>query len=269
MRFLLLSLFLAALAYDVTAQCAADTCMNGGVCVIVIGAASCACPAGYTGLRCQNVRPTAAVCPAVTSTKTTMGCGMKEVVFMIEYARGDSQSDVDHEGDFIKDLISIWKLGNQNVRVGIVTYHDTVQDVIHIDQFANDPYGLTLAITNLTRQLQPSGENDLGLALDFVRTNAFTGSRRGAEKIVVPIVHMMPQRTKDKILPAANALKDDCVTIVGMGVRGNRFFGSQSTLDEQLMAQVVTSPPEDHYDRYSSFANLETGYAKYDDVNCP
>jgi len=270
LRVVLISLALLAMAYEAAAQCGADTCKNQGVCVIVLGQASCACAASWTGLRCETPRgPVTAVCSNIRSTKDNMGCGMKEIVFMIEYARGDSQTDIDHEGDFIKDLMSIWNLDDMNVRIGVVTYHDTVQDVIHIDQFPNNPFGLSQAITNLTRSLQPSGTNDLGLALDFVRTNAFVGSRAGAEKIVVPIVHMTPGQTKAKILPAAQALKDDCITIVGLGVTGNRFQNNfQSTLDADLIKQAVTQPSDDHYDQYRSFSELENGYANYDDNNC-
>jgi len=318
LRFIALAVIaLATQAYG--QSCQADTCMNAGVCVIVLGNPSCACPPGVTGDRCQNAAVTTApaadpcanapclnggvcapagdifsctcaagyigsVCqlagtnpPAVvpgncpaSSTKTQMGCGQKEIVFMIEYSRGDSYFDVDHEGDFIKRLIGEWNVNSNNVRVGIVTYHDTVREVIHIDDYENDSAGLVDRITSLTRQLRPSGTSNLGAAMEYARQNSFKDARPGVEKIIVPIVHSMPDSTKDGIPAAAVALKADCVNIIAMGVRGSRFGGSTAgTLDSALLtSQVVNSPSGDHYDEYSSFRDLEAAYRKYNDNNC-
>jgi len=194
-------------------------------------------------------------------------------VFLIEYARGDSRLDVDHEGDFIKAIIDAWKVDDRNVRIGIVTYHDTVQEVIHIDDYSGNPTELKNQITALTRRLQPSGENNLATALDYVRTTSFTNSRPGVEKVVVPIVHMMPNSTKDDIIPAAQRLKDQCVTIIGVGVRGSRdIFGRPTgvgSLDNTVLAQAVTQPSADHYREYSDFRTLEARAQRdWDDVNC-
>jgi len=180
---------------------------------------------------------------------------------------------VDHEGDFIKAIIDAWKVDDRNVRIGIVTYHDTVQEVIHIDDYSGNPTELKNQITALTRRLQPSGENNLANALDYVRTTSFTNSRPGVEKVVVPIVHMMPNSTKDDIIPAAQKLKDQCVTIIGVGVRGSRdIFGRPTgvgSLDNTVLAQAVTQPSADHYREYSDFRTLEARAQRdWDDVNC-
>jgi len=192
---------------------------------------------------------------------------------MIEYARGDSYFDVDHEGDFIKRVIDLWKVDDQNIRIGVVTYHDSVSEVIHIDDFKNDPNGLKDRITNLARRLRPSGSNDLAKALDYVRTTSFANSRPGAEKIVVPFVHMMPDATKPGIIAAAQKLKDNCVTIIGFGIRNSRsgnFGGGSSgdaTLDAGTMAQVVSAPSDDHYQEFRDYTSLESSARYFDDTN--
>jgi len=195
------------------------------------------------------------------------------VVFLIEYARGDSRLDVDHEGDFIKAIIDSWKVDDRNVRIGIVTYHDTVQEVIHIDDYSGNPNELKNQITALTRRLQPSGENNLAGALDYVRTTSFVDSRPGVEKVVVPIVHMMPNSTKDAIIPAAQRLKDQCVTIIGIGVVYGGRFGTDtlttSTLDTNILGQAVTQPSDPHYREYRDFAQLESRAVRdWDDNDC-
>jgi len=260
--------------------CENSPCLNGGVCVVSGDTFTCNCPQGYIGTVCQLASINTGTTQApqtncgVQSNINNLGCGEHEVVFLIEYARGDSRLDVDHEGDFIKAIIDSWKVDDRNVRIGIVTYHDTVQEVIHIDDYSGNPNELKNQITALTRRLQPSGENNLAGALDYVRTTSFVDSRPGVERVVVPIVHMMPNSTKDAIIPAAQRLKDQCVTIIGVGVRGSRDFfgrpsGGPSTLDNGLLAQAVTQPSGDHYREYRDFRTLEArAQQDWDDDNC-
>jgi len=318
-----LTLALAALALTATASaqssCTASFCQNGGICLIVAGSASCACPAGFIGKNCETVEglgasacaatpcmnggtctplgdqfkctcadgfigiicqdsaataPVVPQCPAGKSDVTNIACNPAEIVFMIEYARGDSYFDVDHEGDFIKRLIDLWQVNDQNIRIGVVTYHDTVSEVIHIDDYKNDPDGLKDRITALTRRLRPSGTNDLAGALDYVKTTAFAGARPGAEKIVIPMVHMMPESTESGIVAAANRLKADCVTVIGIDITGSRAGnwgqgGSRPDADDivekTIMEQVVSSPAASHLVEYNDFSALESDAGSWND----
>jgi len=270
--------------------CINQPCLNGGTCSPNGNLFTCSCPAGFTGTVCQvtggsvtaapgtNAPVTSApsTCPRRKSDKNNIACNPAEVVFMIEYARGDSYFDVDHEGDLIKRLIDLWQVDDQHIRVGVVTYHDTVSEVIHIDDYANNNDGLKNRITSLARRLRPSGTNDLAQALEYVRTTSFTNSRPGVEKIVIPIVHMMPQSTRQGIVDAANKLKADCVTVIGLGVKNSRSAGfggvtvdPADVVDETIMSQVVTRPPRTHYQEYNDFTALESSARDFDDNNCP
>jgi len=273
----------------VSTACDNQPCLNGGTCSPNGILFSCACPAGYTGTVCQvsggvvtaapatsaPVTDAPSTCPRRKSDLNNIACNPAEIVFMIEYARGDSYFDVDHEGDFIKRLIDLWQVDDQHIRIGVVTYHDTVSEVIHIDDYANNPDGLKDRITSLARRLRPSGTNDLAKALEYVRTTSFTNSRPGVEKIVIPIVHMMPQSTRQGIIDAATKLKQDCVTVMSFGVlnsRGFQFTGqttdSADVVDETIMEKVVTRPSRTHYKEYEDFTRLESAARQYDDTNC-
>lgn len=144
----------------------------------------------------------------------------------------------------------------RDVRIGVVVYHDTVSEAIHITDYSNtDTKALSDKLDRLSRALNPSGNADLGLALDFVRAESFKGARPGAEKIVVPIVHRMSSSTKGKILPAAQSLKGDCVAIVGFAVN-SRY------VDYDLMKQFVTQPESLYFQYFSSYNQMEDS-AKY------
>lgn len=176
---------------------------------------------------------------------------------MVEYAASDAYSNgVDHECDFIKELAELWFRQKRDVRIGVVVYHDTVNEAIHITDFSNtDIKALSDRLDRLSRQLNPSGNADLGKALDFVRAESFKGARPDAEKIVVPIVHRMSSSTKAKILPAAQRLKDDCAAIVGFAV-------SSRYVDYDLMKQLVSQPQSLYYQYFYSYSQMEDS-AKY------
>ena len=48
---------------------------------------------------------------------------------MIEYGSGEWKCDIDSQGDFIKKTINRWRVDSDHVRVGVVAYHDTVEEV--------------------------------------------------------------------------------------------------------------------------------------------
>jgi len=300
-----LSLSLAAPA--LSQACTSSFCQNSGVCVVVGGAPTCACPAGYIGRQCQTLDGLGSVacaqnpclnggtcqpsgdqfkcmcapgwigtlcqatsatappgsCPPGSQNETRIHCKDTEIVFMIEYARGMTIFDVDHEGDMIKTLIDKWAVDNGQIRVGVVAYHDTVYEAIHIDDFPNDPEGLKNRITRLTRRLSPSGTNDFAGALDYVKVTSFAGARPGAAKVVIPIVHMMPTASRAGIIEAANRLKADCVTITALGIKGSRTAEEANGLDfdtelvdRTTMEQAVMPSVYKEFDDFTTMENV-------------
>jgi len=313
-----LSLSLAAPA--LSQACTASFCQHGGVCVVVGGSPSCACPSGFTGRQCETVEGLGAVacaqnpclnggtcapsgdqfkclcapgwigtlcqassataapssCPPNSQNQTQVQCKDTEIVFMLEYAKGMTIFDIDHEGDFIKTVIDAYDVASGQIRVGVVAYHDTVYEAIHLDDFEKNSEGLMNAVTDLTRSLSPSGSNDLAAAFDYVKLTSFANTRPDAIKVVLPIVHMMPQSKKSGIVDAAARLKADCVTIIGSGIKGSREEEAShnvtlaDVVDRQIMEQVVSPPSYMFYWEQPDFTALENAaiyVPKYAD--CP
>merc|ERR1712200_393212 len=247
--------------------CAQNPCLNGGTCAPSGDQFKCLCTPGFIGTLCQASSATAAPssnCPAGSTNTTMVQCKDAEIVFMIEYAKGMDIFDVDHEGDFLKTMIDAYDVAGGQIRVGVVAYHDTVYEAIHIDDYPNDPEGLKNRISRLTRRLSPSGNNDLAAAFDYVKLTSFAGARPGAAKVVVPIVHMMPQASQQAIIDAANRLRSDCVTIFGIGIKSSRTVEEANGLDfdgelvdRATMEQVVANPSERFYFELEDFTTLE------------
>ena len=186
---------------------------------------------------------------------------------MVEYSHDESGKDIDHEGDYIRDILDSFVVNNANVRVGVVVYHDTVREAIHLTDFKNNVSGLKRRVDSLTRycdddrrkrdghdcrsQLEPSGEADLAKALDHVRQNSFNHSRPGVGKLLVPILHSV-HGDGTEIREAARRLKEDCVQIHAMVVKD-----SDSHINENLIKSMVSTPVQSHYSRFEKFSKLE------------
>jgi len=263
--------------------CDAKPCLNNGQCAPSGDRFKCTCPVGFMGTFCQLAVTTAtpgaanatgrpSSCPPARSNINNIACNPAEIVFLVETAKGDSYFDVDHEGDFIKRCIDMWNVRDNDIRIGVVFYHDVVEEVAHIDDYKNDPDSLKAHITARFRTRRPSGENDLAHALDYAATTSFAGARPSAEKIVIPIVHMMPENSEYGIVDSAQRLKDQCVTIIALDVRGSRTqnaaVDSHDLVESGIMKQVVSQPWNNHLKNYRDFNQLESSAGQLDDNHC-
>ncbi|KAK3747512.1 hypothetical protein RRG08_009493 [Elysia crispata] len=229
--------------------------------MVSFSAASATTPAPTTTTTQPPVTLNNGACPDIKSTKTNLGCNPAEIVFMIEYSVSDaSWFSVDHEGDFIKALVDRWTLDDSHIRVGVVVYHDTVTESIHLGDYRSKD-NLKDKISRLTRDLRPTGDADLGRAIDHAREKSFVGARAGVERILVPIIHQTPSPEKDRIVSAANRLKNDCIAFYGVAVQG-------ITLDTDVVKAAVSTPTDDYYQFYRSYYELKEITKNYFRPNC-
>jgi len=186
---------------------------------------------------------------------------------MIEYSRDESNRDVNDEGDYIQNVIDRMRVDPNHVRIGVVVFHDTVTESVHIDEYRNDKEGLKNKIEQLTRycrygrdssrcrgELTSSGEPDFAKALDFARENSFKGARPGVPKIVVPILHSVRDSQSSRIREAAQRLKDDCIQLTALVVKDR-----DSHINEDLIRSIVSEPSSTHYLRFYSFGSSYFG----------
>jgi len=196
-------------------------------------------------------------------TEIDIGCDPAEVVFLVEYGRTDSQSDVDHEGDFIKALVDRWQVDDSHIRIGVVAYHDTVQEAIHIDEYKNDNTGLKNKISEVTGTSrrpgtlgQPSGDADLGKALDFVRENSFKNARPGVPQVVIPIVHRLTG-SNDAHIAASQKLKDMCTSVIAFRVGNRNDRGFSNTIHSLVSQDRDNGRYNNYYTYLDDFNALE------------
>ena len=253
-------------------ECEFNPCYHSGFCVRVGDNFTCVCHPDYTGVVCETkltdttqpastaglpdvnstVPTTNQTCPGDGVKLSNVGCTPMEVVFMIEYGRTASRAEVDHEGDFVKNVIDNWNIDPNEVRVGVVMYHDTVAQPIYLEDYS-DASSLGHRISELTRETRPSHNADLASALDFVRGNSFTKARSGFPRVVIPIVHQLPPTdTNNQLLDAAEKLKDSCVMLMPVYCKGRPG-------DSDLIESLASDPTSENYHvfEHGEFRDLE------------
>merc|ERR1711874_651171 len=151
---------------------------------------------------------------------------------------------------------------DSHIRIGVVVYHDSVNEVIHIDQFRNNKSGLKDKISQITRSLKPSGEADLARAFDYVRENSFKRARGGVPRVVIPIIHQMGRTRLDEIPKAAARLKAQCTAIIAISV-------GSSSLNYDIIHQSVTQPYQNYSQAYYFYYELEFAAKYLYNINCP
>ena len=219
-------------------------------------------------------------CPPATGHD---GCSPAEIVYLVEYSKDESSSDVDHEGLYISQMVDKYKMGSDHIRLGVVIYNDDVTESIHITDFPDDKEGLKTRIRGLTRapwcdgwfcrnrhpsELTPRGDANLAKAFDYAREHSFANARPGAMKLVHVIFHSMATfgDRLEEIKLAAERLRKECVILYASVVSDR-----DSQLDKNAIRSMVTQPWTNHYFEFIGFScrwNCLDTNVKYINFNC-
>ena len=187
--------------------------------------------------------------------KSLVGCTPADVIFMIEYANIDQFGQaLQHQGNFFTGLVDKW---NSDVHIGVVTYHDTVQQIASLTEFVSDKQALKSRIQSYTDNatlLTPSGTADLARALRFVRQHSFNDSRPGVPQVVIPIIHEMRQdfQSQQEIIVAGDVMKNGhCTSILPVIVHNNK------QINYETIQHIVHQPYWNYMSNFRTYAVME------------
>jgi hypothetical protein len=164
---------------------------------------------------------------------------------MVEHMRGDTRNDVDHEADFIRNLVKGWPIDDDGVRVGVLTYDREIKEHIHLDDYSGDKKALIDKLENLASQVGSTGNANLAEVLEYARRNMYKDPRRHADKIAVAIVHQMSNDAKREFAREAQNLRAQGITLYALAVE------ARDDVKQLLQAHA------DHYHEFDSFDDLE------------
>ena len=195
-----------------------------------------------------------------------VGCNQAEVVFTVEYAAADTDHcGIDHQGDFIAKVIGKWNIEHTGTRGAIVFYHDTVAELIHLDDYVNNTSGLQAAIHNITGNcnngLRGSGYANFTKAMDFVREHSFNRARPGVPQVVIPIIHDVSHQDTNSMIAASQRVKDQCISVLPLLV-------SRHSPIRDTVEKIASIDSDKHYRHYDGFGDLEEDSDHYGRKHC-
>jgi len=132
--------------------------------------------------------------------------------------RGDDRHDVDHEADFIINLVHGWRIDDNHVSIGVVSYDKEVKEQIHLDDYSGDKGAVIDKLENLAKEVGDTGNVYIPTAMHWVNGHMYEKHQRGAQKVAVAIVHRMSSDARAHFAQEAQRMKADGVKLYGIGV---------------------------------------------------
>jgi hypothetical protein len=173
------------------------------------------------------------------------GCKPLEIVFLLERWWGDSEGDVDHEADMVRNLVQGWQIDDNGVRIGVLEYSGTLKEHINLADFSGNKPGLLAKLNNLRNELTDAGSANVVSAMNYAKDNMLKNPRANADNIVVAIVHDMTSQARRDFASAAQSLKAAGITLYGLGVE---MKDNEATIVKNNV---------DYFYQYSNFYYLE------------
>jgi len=120
---------------------------------------------------------------------------------------------------FVSDVVRQYTINSVCVRAAVITYSSTANAPILLTSYSN-ANSLVLAIGQLPLL---GGSSNLAAALNLLRSQVFSGSVVRANTARIAIIITDELRSSSQITTAANSVKSDGITLVGVGITGPGF----------------------------------------------
>lgn len=161
------------------------------------------------------------------SPRLALAVGKRDVIFLIDSSMGTIVVNAVRE--FVKKFIDTMPIGPDQVQVGVATFSTTPRSEINLNSFSSKE-SLISALAKI--KPKPSGEVNIGAALDFVRTNMLRAESGSRIQNQVPqlVLLVTCKKSKDGVQQPAEALRQMGVLTLAVGSR---------TADEAELRQIV------------------------------
>lgn len=119
-----------------------------------------------------------------------------DIVFIVDSSQSICSSDSSCANwqavlTFINSLISLFTIGSNNIRVGLVTFSSSAQNVFYLTSYT-DASTLTAAVSSISYTTRGSSAQNVTAGLNLARTQLFTtanGDRLGAPSVAILLLN--------------------------------------------------------------------------------
>jgi len=204
-----------------------------------------------------------------------------DVVFIVDSSRSICGSDTTCPGwsnirNFIINIINKWNIGTSGMRVGIVRYSSSPDDVFFLQTYG-DKTSLINAMSNLQYSTKSSSIADVAQALNDAQTNQFTlgnGDRLDAPNVAI-VISNGGITNATQVAAQALRLRQTGVTIFTVGITPAtsisnpqiQAFASISTLPQSQWVNYFLSPNTSSLNSLVDYLVNDTCYSASSDCS--
>ncbi|KAJ8354327.1 hypothetical protein SKAU_G00218940, partial [Synaphobranchus kaupii] len=190
-------------------------------------------------LLCYNIIQTAFSAP-VRSFNLRTGCVETEkadIYFLIDQSGSIHSDDFPGVKNFIRDFLHMFKIGPNNVRVGVVKYSDSPTLEFDLTEHTSTT-SLKEAVDNI---INDGGGTETGKALSTMSPLFKDASKSRDEKVPEFLIIITDGKSTDAVNKSAKELRDQGVIIYAIGVNGSH-KGEAKDVDEAQLLEMAGSP---------------------------
>jgi collagen type VI alpha len=119
-----------------------------------------------------------------------------DIVFIVDSSRSICNSDSSCSNwqsvlNFINSIIGSFTIGSNNIRVGLITFSSSAQNVFYLTSYT-DASTLTAAVNRVSYTTLGSSSQNITAGLNLARTQLFTtanGDRLGAPSVAILLLN--------------------------------------------------------------------------------
>lgn len=172
-----------------------------------------------------------------------------DVVFLLDSSSSIWGPDFRRMIKFVEDVVSMFQIGPNATRVGLVTYNDNIDLQFNLKRYLNRD-SLMRAIRNVKESQGYSTATDL--AIKYARTYMFLkkgGGRPGVSKVVVVITD---GKSRDLIrtLMEASLMKRQGVHLFAIGV--------DQAVNEKELSRMASEPSSEYFFHVAGYSALDS-----------
>ncbi|KAJ8354331.1 hypothetical protein SKAU_G00218980 [Synaphobranchus kaupii] len=193
----------------------------------------------FQKLLCYNIIQTAFSAP-VRSFNLKTGCVETEkadIYFLIDHSGSIHSDDFPDVKDFILDFMHMFKIGPNNVRVGVVKFSDSPTLEFNLTEHTST-ISLRIAVDDIDNK---GGNTETGKALSIMGPLFKDASKSRDEKVPEFLIIITDGKSDDPVNKSAKELRDQGVIIYAIGVNGSH-KGEAKDVDEAELEEMAGSP---------------------------
>ncbi|XP_035698707.1 cartilage matrix protein-like [Branchiostoma floridae] len=157
-----------------------------------------------------------------------------DLVFLIDSSESFRTSGFEDAKTFVQSVVNYFTLGENDTRVGVVTYSNRDAQDTHVK--LNENYTRVELLTEIRNIIYDRGHTFTGLGLDHVRNNSFLEINGRRNNTLDFLIVLTDDESEDDIVRPAQLIRQMGITVFVVGV------GEEADIKQATLETIAGTP---------------------------